>query len=262
MPSTQARAGSTSWSSASSAFVAAILGDNIGFAIGHFGGRALALRWGKYVFLTEERLDKAEALLRPPRRHRHHVRALRRGPAPGERDHRRHHRHALAAFPHLQRHRRRPVGGDLGQPRLPRRRPHRHDLPLHQRCTRYYVLIALAVLLVGYIAWRLRRRRRRRALAVASRAGEAHETERPARPRVSGQHEPPRRHRDATPRQCDRRPRPDRNQESPGRRQAGRPGRAGRRGRGIAPTEHARPARGGSSRRRRSAQARSAAQPG
>jgi membrane protein DedA with SNARE-associated domain len=41
-------------------FVAAVIGDNIGFAIGHFGGRALALRWGKYVFLTEERLDKAE----------------------------------------------------------------------------------------------------------------------------------------------------------------------------------------------------------
>ena len=41
-------------------FVAAIIGDNIGFAIGHFGGRALALRWGKYVFLTEERLAKAE----------------------------------------------------------------------------------------------------------------------------------------------------------------------------------------------------------
>jgi membrane protein DedA with SNARE-associated domain len=43
------------------AFVAAVTGDNIGFAIGHFGGRALALRFGKYVFLTEERLDKAEA---------------------------------------------------------------------------------------------------------------------------------------------------------------------------------------------------------
>jgi membrane protein DedA with SNARE-associated domain len=40
-------------------FFAAIIGDNIGFAIGHFGGRALALRWGRYVFLTEERLDKA-----------------------------------------------------------------------------------------------------------------------------------------------------------------------------------------------------------
>jgi membrane protein DedA with SNARE-associated domain len=43
------------------AFFAAVTGDNIGFAIGHFGGRALALRFGKYVFLTEERLDKAEA---------------------------------------------------------------------------------------------------------------------------------------------------------------------------------------------------------
>jgi membrane protein DedA with SNARE-associated domain len=41
-------------------FAAAVIGDNIGFAIGHFGGRALALRWGRYVFLTEERLDKAE----------------------------------------------------------------------------------------------------------------------------------------------------------------------------------------------------------
>ena len=42
------------------AFAAAVTGDNIGFAIGHFGGRPLALRFGKYVFLTEERLDKAE----------------------------------------------------------------------------------------------------------------------------------------------------------------------------------------------------------
>lgn len=41
-------------------FVAAVLGDNVGFAIGHFGGRELALRWGKYVFLTPERLDKAQ----------------------------------------------------------------------------------------------------------------------------------------------------------------------------------------------------------
>jgi membrane protein DedA with SNARE-associated domain len=39
------------------AVAAAILGDNIGFAIGRFGGRTLALRLGHYVFLTEERLD-------------------------------------------------------------------------------------------------------------------------------------------------------------------------------------------------------------
>jgi len=41
-------------------FLAALLGDNVGFAIGHFGGRALVLRFGRYVFLTAERLDKAE----------------------------------------------------------------------------------------------------------------------------------------------------------------------------------------------------------
>jgi membrane protein DedA with SNARE-associated domain len=41
------------------AFLAAVVGDNIGFAIGHFGGRALVLRFGRYVFLTKERLDKA-----------------------------------------------------------------------------------------------------------------------------------------------------------------------------------------------------------
>jgi len=42
-------------------FAAAVTGDNIGFAIGHYGGRALVLRWGRYVRLTEARLDKAEA---------------------------------------------------------------------------------------------------------------------------------------------------------------------------------------------------------
>jgi len=41
-------------------FLAAVAGDNVGFAIGHFGGRALVLRFGRYVFLTETRLDKAE----------------------------------------------------------------------------------------------------------------------------------------------------------------------------------------------------------
>jgi membrane protein DedA with SNARE-associated domain len=41
-------------------FVAAVAGDNIGYAIGRFGGRAVVERWGRYVFLTKERLDKAE----------------------------------------------------------------------------------------------------------------------------------------------------------------------------------------------------------
>jgi membrane protein DedA with SNARE-associated domain len=45
-------------------FVAAVVGDNIGYGIGRFGGRALVERWGKYVFITAERLDKAEAFFK------------------------------------------------------------------------------------------------------------------------------------------------------------------------------------------------------
>ncbi len=40
-------------------FCGAVIGDNIGFAIGHFGGRPLVRRFGKYIFLTDARLDKA-----------------------------------------------------------------------------------------------------------------------------------------------------------------------------------------------------------
>ena len=46
------------------AVLAAVAGDNIGFAIGHFGGRALVLRYGRYVLLSAERLDKAERFFR------------------------------------------------------------------------------------------------------------------------------------------------------------------------------------------------------
>jgi membrane protein DedA with SNARE-associated domain len=47
------------WLVAIIGFAAALLGDNVGFAIGHFGGRPLAERYGKYIFLTPQRLDKA-----------------------------------------------------------------------------------------------------------------------------------------------------------------------------------------------------------
>jgi membrane protein DedA with SNARE-associated domain len=40
-------------------FVGAVAGDNVGFAIGHFGGRPLIERYGRYVFLTRERVDRA-----------------------------------------------------------------------------------------------------------------------------------------------------------------------------------------------------------
>ncbi len=43
------------------AFVGAVIGDNIGYAIGHFGGHRLVLRFGRYIFITEKRLNKAEA---------------------------------------------------------------------------------------------------------------------------------------------------------------------------------------------------------
>ena len=40
-------------------FLGAVTGDNIGFAIGRFGGRPLVERFGRYIMLTPERLDKA-----------------------------------------------------------------------------------------------------------------------------------------------------------------------------------------------------------
>jgi membrane protein DedA with SNARE-associated domain len=40
--------------------IAAVIGDNIGFVVGHFGGRPLAERFGRYVFLTPQRLNRAE----------------------------------------------------------------------------------------------------------------------------------------------------------------------------------------------------------
>jgi membrane protein DedA with SNARE-associated domain len=42
------------------AVLAAVAGNCIGYAIGFFGGHALVLRYGKYVFLTPERLEKTE----------------------------------------------------------------------------------------------------------------------------------------------------------------------------------------------------------
>jgi membrane protein DedA with SNARE-associated domain len=42
------------------AWLAAVLGDNIGFAIGHFGGRALVVRYGARIGITERRLASVE----------------------------------------------------------------------------------------------------------------------------------------------------------------------------------------------------------
>jgi len=40
-------------------FCGAVIGDNIGFAIGHFGGRPVIERYGRYILLTPERIDRA-----------------------------------------------------------------------------------------------------------------------------------------------------------------------------------------------------------
>lgn len=43
-------------------FLAATCGDSLGYWIGRLGGRRLVLRVGRFVFLTEERLAKAEGV--------------------------------------------------------------------------------------------------------------------------------------------------------------------------------------------------------
>jgi membrane protein DedA with SNARE-associated domain len=42
-------------------FIGAVVGDNIGFAIGNYGGHPLVERFGKYIFLTPDRVGRAEA---------------------------------------------------------------------------------------------------------------------------------------------------------------------------------------------------------
>jgi membrane protein DedA with SNARE-associated domain len=49
------------WAVGIVAFVAAVLGDNVGYLIGRKGGVVLIHRYGKYVFITPERYDKAHA---------------------------------------------------------------------------------------------------------------------------------------------------------------------------------------------------------
>ncbi len=159
-------------------FIAAIIGDNIGFAIGHFGGRALALRWGKYVFLTEERLNKAEAFF--DRRgaivitFARFVEGLRQanGIIAG-----------ISGMHWLRFLIFNAIGAalwvgtwvSLGYLAGDHIATIYHYITLYS----YYVLIALVVLLVGYTVWHLRRRRRRReaaSAAVTARADETDET--------------------------------------------------------------------------------------
>jgi membrane protein DedA with SNARE-associated domain len=141
-------------------FIAAVIGDNIGFAIGHFGGRALVLRWGRYVRLTEERLDKTEAFFA-----RHGAWII-----------------TVARFIEVLRQANGIVAGITNMP-WPRFLAFNalgaalwvgtwvsfgylagsHIDTIYHYITEYslYVLIALAVLLTGYIAWHVLHRRHR-----------------------------------------------------------------------------------------------------
>ncbi len=109
------------------AFIAAVIGDNIGFAIGHLGGRRLVERFGRYILLTPERLDKATGFFK---RHggkivvvARFIEGLRQANG------------IIAgitgmhwALSRLQRARRCAVGSRLDQHRLLLRQPHQHDL--------------------------------------------------------------------------------------------------------------------------------------
>jgi membrane protein DedA with SNARE-associated domain len=45
-------------------WIGAVTGDNIGYAIGRFGGRHLLLRYGPYLLVSQRRLEYAEAFFR------------------------------------------------------------------------------------------------------------------------------------------------------------------------------------------------------
>ncbi len=146
-------------------FVAAVIGDNIGFAIGRYGGRALVLRWGRYVRLTEERLDRAEVFFA-----RNGAWII-----------------TFARFIEVLRQLNGIVAGITG---LPWRRflafnalgaalwvgtwvsvgylAGDHIDTVYHYVTRYsyYLLAALVVVLAGYLAWHFRRRGRRTASAA------------------------------------------------------------------------------------------------
>ena len=44
------------------AIIGAVIGDNIGFSIGYFGEQAIIEKYGRYIFLTKERLEKLKTI--------------------------------------------------------------------------------------------------------------------------------------------------------------------------------------------------------
>ena len=43
------------------AFMGAVIGDNVGYLLGYYGGRRLIINYGRYVFITPQRFHKLEA---------------------------------------------------------------------------------------------------------------------------------------------------------------------------------------------------------
>jgi hypothetical protein len=102
-------------------FLAAVTGDNIGFAIGHFGGRPLLARYGRYVLLSPARIDKATALFD---RHGGKIIVAARL-ASSERHRRRRRQRSVEAVSRLQRDRCRALGRTVDHRRVLLRQPHR-----------------------------------------------------------------------------------------------------------------------------------------
>ncbi len=50
----------TLWETMVMGSLGAVMGGQAGYFVGRFGGRSLVLRWGRYVFITPERLGRAE----------------------------------------------------------------------------------------------------------------------------------------------------------------------------------------------------------
>jgi membrane protein DedA with SNARE-associated domain len=51
----------TLWETMVMGSLGAVMGGQAGYFVGRFGGRPFVLRWGRYVFITPERLGRAES---------------------------------------------------------------------------------------------------------------------------------------------------------------------------------------------------------
>jgi membrane protein DedA with SNARE-associated domain len=50
----------TLWETMALGGLGAVMGGQVGYGVGRFGGRPFVLRWGRYVFITPERLGRTE----------------------------------------------------------------------------------------------------------------------------------------------------------------------------------------------------------